>query len=237
MRHLLVLAMSIWALAAAADAAELAIVMAIDVSTSVTADSYILQRDGIARAFKDPRLIDAISAAPGGIEALVLEWSDPESIAVAVPWTHITDKRSAAAFAASVHAAARNSGGLTAIGQALAAAAAQFERLPQPAARRIIDISGDGIANIGAPPQAIRDRIVKAGITINGLAIVTEQPWLDGILPAQCDRRPRCVCTCRPRLSQLCRSDAEKTRDRDRGRRSARRAGLRYSRCGSARSR
>ncbi len=100
MRHLLVLAMSIWALAAAADAAELAIVMAIDVSTSVTADSYILQRDGIARAFKDPRLIDAISAAPGGIEALVLEWSDPESIAVAVPWTHITDKRSAAAFAA-----------------------------------------------------------------------------------------------------------------------------------------
>jgi hypothetical protein len=178
MRHLLVLAMSIWALAAAADAAELAIVMAIDVSTSVTADSYILQREGIARAFKDPRLIDAISAAPGGIEALVLEWSDPESIAVAVPWTHIADKRSAAAFAASVHAAARNSGGLTAIGQALAAAAAQFERLPQPAARRIIDISGDGIANIGAPPRAIRDRLVKAGITINGLAIVTEQPWL-----------------------------------------------------------
>ena len=178
MRHLLVLAMSIWALAAAADAAELAIVMAIDVSTSVTADSYILQRDGIARAFKDPRLIDAISAAPGGIEALVLEWSDPESIAVAVPWTHITDKRSAAAFAASVHAAARNSGGLTAIGPALAAAAAQFERLPQPAVRRVIDISGDGIANLGAPPQAIRDRIVKAGITINGLAIVTEQPWL-----------------------------------------------------------
>ena len=178
MRHLLVLATSIWALAAAAHAAELAIVMAIDVSTSVTADSYILQRDGIARAFKDPRLIDAISATPGGIEALVLEWSDPESIAVAVPWTHITDKRSAAAFAVSVHAAARNSGGLTAIGPALAAAAAQFERLPQPAGRRVIDISGDGIANIGAPPQAIRDRIVKAGITINGLAIVTEQPWL-----------------------------------------------------------
>ena len=116
MRHLLVLAMSILALAAAAHAAELAIVIAIDVSTSVTADSYILQRDGIARAFKDPRLIDAVSAAPGGIEALVLEWSDPESIAVAIPWTHITDKRSATAFAASVHAAARNSGGLTAIG-------------------------------------------------------------------------------------------------------------------------
>jgi hypothetical protein len=179
MRHLIVLAASILALAAAAaHAAELAIVMAIDVSTSVTADSYILQRDGIARAFKDPRLIDAISAAPGGIEALVLEWSDPKSIAVAVPWTHITDKRSATAFAVSVHAAARNSGGLTAIGPALAAAAAQFARLPQPAARRVIDISGDGIANLGAPPQAIRDRIVKAGITINGLAIVTEQPWL-----------------------------------------------------------
>ena len=69
--------------------------------------------------------------------------------------------------------------GLTAIGPALAAAAAQFDHLPQPAARRVIDISGDGIANLGAPPQEVRDRIVKAGITINGLAILTEQPWLD----------------------------------------------------------
>ncbi len=178
LRSSLIAAAALLLIAGTAHAAAVAIVMAIDVSTSVTADSYVLQRDGIAHAFENPRLIDAVSATPGGIEALLLEWSDPDSISVAVGWTHVADKTSAAAFAVSVHVAARSSRGLTAIGPALAAAAAQFDRLPQPASRRVIDISGDGIANLGAPPQEVRDRIVKAGITINGLAILTEQPWL-----------------------------------------------------------
>jgi hypothetical protein len=162
-----------------AHAAALAIVMAVDVSASVPADSYILQRDGIARAFRDPRLIETVAAMPGGIEALVLEWSDPDKVAVTVDWTHISDTGSAARFAAAVHATTRSSHGLTAIGPALAAAAAQFDRLPQPAMRRVVDISGDGIANIGEPPQAVRDRLVQAGLTINALAILTEEPWLE----------------------------------------------------------
>ena len=153
--------------------------LALDVSASVTADSYILQRDGIAHAFADPRLIKAIAAAPGGIEALVLEWSDPRDLAVTVGWTRIADAEGAARFAAAVHATARRSRGLTAIGPALAAAAAQFDDLPQPAVRRVIDISGDGMANSGEPPAAARDAVVKAGITINGLAILSEEPWLE----------------------------------------------------------
>ncbi len=164
---------------ASAHAAALAIVMAVDVSGSVTPDSYILQRDGIARAFEDPRMLKAITAAPGGIEALVLEWSDPNEITITVGWTRVTDNRSAAAFGAAVHATTRSSRGLTAIGPALAAAAAQFDHLPLPAARRVIDISGDGIANLGEPPQAVRDRLVQAGLTINALAILTEEPWLE----------------------------------------------------------
>jgi hypothetical protein len=42
----------------------------------------------------------------------------------------------------------------------------------------VIDISGDGMANFGVPPAAARDRIAAAGITINGLAILTDEPWL-----------------------------------------------------------
>ena len=64
--------------AASAKGAALALVLAVDVSASVTADSYLLQHDGIARAFVSPRLDEAISAMPGGIEVLVLEWSDPD---------------------------------------------------------------------------------------------------------------------------------------------------------------
>ncbi len=159
--------------------AGLALVLAVDVSASVTADSYVLQRDGIARAFETPRLVGAISAVPGGIEALVLEWSDPDRVAVTVNWTRVADADSAAAFAAAVRATKRSSEGLTAIGPALLAAAAAFDHMPEPAPRRIIDVSGDGMANFGLPAAVARDRIVAAGIAINGLAILTEEPWLE----------------------------------------------------------
>jgi hypothetical protein len=163
---------------APAACAGLALVLAVDVSASVTADSYLLQRDGIARAFENPRLVDAISAVPGGIEALVLEWSDPDRIAITVGWTRLADATGAAAFAGAVRATTRSSGGLTAIGPALLGAAAAFDHMPDPAPRRIIDISGDGMANFGLPPAAARDRILAAGISINGLAILTDEPWL-----------------------------------------------------------
>jgi hypothetical protein len=158
--------------------AGLALVLAIDVSASVTADSYLLQHDGVARAFVDRRLVATISAMPGGVEVLVLEWSDPERIAVTVDWTRVVDAASAETFAAAVRATQRSSNGLTAIGPALLAAAAAFDRLPEPAARRVIDISSDGIANFGLPPAQARDHIVSAGITINGLVIPTDESWL-----------------------------------------------------------
>src|SRR6516164_7334682 len=142
--------------AVSAKGASLALVLALDVSASVSADSYVLQRDGIARAFGDPRLAEAISAAPGGIEVLVLEWSDPDKIAVTVDWTPVADAAGAKSFAAAV----------------------TFDHLPEPAARRMIDISGDGIANFGLPPAVARDRILARGIAINGLAILIDERGL-----------------------------------------------------------
>ena len=169
---------AVLAAAVPAHGAELALVLAVDVSASVTADSYVLQREGIARAFASPRLVDAISAVPGGMEVLVLEWSDPDKIAVTVDWARVADPASAAAFGTAVRATRRSSSGLTAIGPALLAAAAAFDRLPEPAVRRVIDLSGDGIANFGLPPAAARDRVVASGIAVNGLAILSEEPWL-----------------------------------------------------------
>src|ERR1043166_3005704 len=133
-------------------AASVALVLAVDVSESVSAERYLLQHDGIARAFETPQLIDAIAGAPGGIEALVLEWSDPDKIAITVGWTRINNRAGAAAFAASVRATQRTSSGRTALGSALLAAAAAFDPLPEPAGHRVIDISGDGMANFGVPP-------------------------------------------------------------------------------------
>jgi hypothetical protein len=160
-------------------AAGLALVLAVDVSASISPDSYLLQRNGIARAFEDPRLVSTISAIPGGIEVLILEWSDPDRSVVTVGWKRIVDADSAASLAAAIRSTRRSSDGQTAIGPALLAAAAAFDRLPEPAERRVIDISGDGIANFGISPKAARDRVVAAGISINAVAILTNEPWLE----------------------------------------------------------
>jgi uncharacterized protein DUF1194 len=159
---------------------DLALVLAVDVSESVDAEEYDLQHEGIARAFESAPLIEAIKGGKrGAIEVLVLEWSDRDKQVVTVDWTRVTDQASAGQFAAKVRASQRSSNGLTAIGDALLAAYANFARLEDEADRRVIDVSGDGMANIGPPPQAIRDRLVADGVTINGLAILKTEPWLD----------------------------------------------------------
>ena len=159
---------------------DLALVLAVDVSESVDADEYELQHEGIARAFETPQLIDAIEhGKAGAIDVLVMEWSDRDKQAVTVDWTRIADAASAKAFAAAVRATHRSSNGLTAIGDALIAAEAALARAPDEAARRVIDVSGDGMANIGPQPQQIRDRLAAEGVTINGLAILKTEPWLD----------------------------------------------------------
>jgi hypothetical protein len=165
---------------AAAQPVDLALVMAVDVSESVDADEYILQHEGIARAFDNPLLAAAVAAGRiGAIEVAVLEWSDRDKQVVTVDWSRVGDAASAADFARKVRASRRSSNGLTAIGDALLAAHRLLDAAPDPADRRMVDLSGDGIANIGPPVRDVRDELVAAGITINGLAILASEPWLE----------------------------------------------------------
>lgn len=158
---------------------DLALVMAIDVSGSIDPGEYRLQHEGIARAFETPAVLSAIGGGPhGAIDVTVIEWSDRHKQTTIVPWTRVSDRASGAAFAAQVRAAHRTSGGLTSIGDALLAAAAAFETLHDHPMRQIIDLSGDGMANIGPKPAEVRDALVARGITINGLAILQHEPWL-----------------------------------------------------------
>lgn len=168
------------ALPARAAPVDLALVLAVDVSESVDAGEYELQHEGIALAFETQQVIDAIGhGKDGAVEVLVMEWSDRDKQIVTVDWTRIADAAGAKRFAAAVRATRRSSSGLTAIGDALNAAEAALARAPDPATRRVIDVSGDGMANIGPPPDQVRDRLVAEGITINGLAILKTEPWLD----------------------------------------------------------
>ena len=56
---------------------------------------------------------------------------------------------------------------------------AQFARAPFEAARRTIDVSGDGTNNAGRDVRLARDEALAKGITINGLVILSDRsvPW------------------------------------------------------------
>lgn len=156
----------------------MALVLAVDVSESVDAGEYELQHEGIARAFENAEVIDTIQSV-GGIDVLMLEWSDRDKQAIVADWTKVSNAASGKAFASTVRSGKRSSNGLTAIGDALLAAGAALEHAPDQPARRVIDISGDGMANVGPRPDEIRDALNAKGITINGLAILASEPWLD----------------------------------------------------------
>jgi len=68
--------------------------------------------------------------------------------------------------------------GLTAIGEALLAALTLLSHAPATAARQVIDVAGDGRSNDGIAPGPVRDRMAAAGITINGLCVLHEEPDL-----------------------------------------------------------
>ena len=165
--------------AAQAVAVELELVLAVDASGSVSAAEFDLQTRGLAGAFRDPAVIAAIrDAGPDGIVVALMQWSSPGQQVVAVDWTVAYDAASAAALADRIEAAGRLILGETAIDGALRFAAGLIDANRFAGRRRAIDLSGDGQTNWGRDPDPARDRAVAAGITVNGLAIVNEQPDL-----------------------------------------------------------
>ncbi|HEX6014613.1 MAG TPA: DUF1194 domain-containing protein, partial [Geminicoccaceae bacterium] len=155
---------------------DVELVLAVDASGSVDAAELALQRAGLAAAFRDPEVIDAIAALPRGVAAALVTWAGVQETAVG--WRRRTDRASAAEFAARVEAAlpaAFGAGGNTALGDALARSLAELAGNGFDG-RAKIDVSGDGRSNSGAQPRQVRDAAVRAGVTINGLAILNEQP-------------------------------------------------------------
>lgn len=160
--------------------ADLAIVLAIDVSASVDLDEFALMIEGLAEAVTDASVLGALTSGPRGAAALAaLFWSEPTGQLVAAPWTLVADATGASAFAALVRGAARPAQpGRTALGAGVLSAAALLGRNPYAAARQVIDVSGDGANNSGPALAPARRLVLDLGITINGLAVENEEPGL-----------------------------------------------------------
>ncbi len=160
---------------------DLELLLAVDASSSVSTEEFELQMRGLAEAFGDPRVVQAIRASGDlGLVVALIQWSDNRKQVLAVDWTVVRDEKSARAFSEEVGSTPRLLvGGGTAIGGALHFAMRQLEINGFEGRRKVIDVSGDGRANQGAHPAQLRDEAIKRGITINGLAILNEDPTVD----------------------------------------------------------
>ena len=160
-----------------AETVDLQLVLAADVSRSVDENEFQLQRQGYAAAFQDPRVIRAIrSGKIGKIAVCFFEWSGVLAQRVIVDWTVIADDESAGAFADALLRAPRPFAERTAIGVAIDHAMSLFERSGHESERRTIDVSGDGTNTNGREPAIARADAVAAGVTINGLVILSPEP-------------------------------------------------------------
>jgi hypothetical protein len=157
------------------------LVLAVDVSGSVSEGRFELQREGYAAAFRNADVLQAIrSTATGSIGLSMVQWTGPALHVVAVDWMLIDDTVSAERCAVAIASAPRAlfSGG-TSISGAIDYAMGMLARAPYRGQRQVIDVSGDGANNRGRPARDARDEAVQAGVVINGLPILTLEPDLD----------------------------------------------------------
>ena len=159
--------------------ADLALILALDCSASVTFDEFGLMASGCAAALRHDAVMAGLLGGPGGAGlCAVVIWSGIGAQDVVLDWTRLDSPAAIAAFADAVEDTPRSiRGAATAIGEALAICAGMLDRVP-PAQRLVIDVVGDGRSNQGIAPEIVRDRLVDLGVTINGLCVLHEEPDL-----------------------------------------------------------
>jgi len=163
--------------AASAEAVDLLLVFAADVSRSVDQPKFQLQRDGYAAAITNPRVLDAIRSGPNRqIAVCFIEWSGAGAQKLMIDWTVIRDNATAQQFASQIVEAPRSFADRTSISGGIEFAMQQLARAPFEGSRRTIDVSGDGTNNAGRDVRLARDEAVAKGITINGLVILSDRP-------------------------------------------------------------
>ena len=167
--------------APAAQPVDVQIVLAVDASGSVDDERFELQKQGYAKAFLNPRVLNAIrNGSEQAIAVSMVQWTGPTLHVIMVPWTVVRDQRSAQAVAALISASPRQIfGGGTSLSGAIDFSVLMLTSSPYRGTKRVIDISGDGSNNLGRPAEQARDEAVKMGIRINGLPILAVEPDLD----------------------------------------------------------
>ncbi len=156
---------------------DIALVLAVDVSSSIETSERHFQREAYAEALRDPRVAQmALGGRTGRVAIAYMEWSGKRYQRVLLPMRVMSSPAEMAQFAAEILAIedAPNDPMFvqpTAVGDALLAAETAMAELEVPARDYIIDISGDGVLNDGLAILAAREHVLSLGLTVNGLPI------------------------------------------------------------------
>jgi hypothetical protein len=156
----------------ATSACRQALVMALDVSSSVDEAEYRLQMTGLVQALTDPEVRALLLAgADAPVMLSVFEWAGQNDQLLLLDWTALDSEATLVAVAGRLASAERRGGRRpTAIGAALAYAGSLLIEGPE-CWQRTVDISGDGKNNDGPPPSVGRHAAIFAQATVNGIVI------------------------------------------------------------------
>src|SRR5215475_8352092 len=160
-----------------ANAVDVQLVLAVDVSYSMDMDELAVQREGYAQAIVSKEFLQALKTGPHGKIAITyFEWAASSDQKVIIPWRVIDGPETADAVAAEIMKTPVRRASRTSISGAIYFAMPLFDENQYHGLRRVIDISGDGPNNNGAPVTGARDEALSKGIVINGLPIMVKEP-------------------------------------------------------------
>jgi hypothetical protein len=173
----LLFALSLLALPTAAQQrieVDVELVLAVDVSRSMTFAELEIQRQGYAQALTHGAVMQAIRRGMIGRIALTyVEWAGHTNQRVIVPWTLIEGPEDAEWAAGMILASPLANHRRTSIASALLWSADAIEANEFDGLRRVIDVSGDGPNNQGPVVTTARDAVLARGIIINGIPLMT----------------------------------------------------------------
>ena len=160
-----------------------ALVLALDVSSSVDAQEYALQMQGLAGALLDGEVQALLLAQPSApIVLSVFEWSGRFDQRLIVSQARLETQADLVRIATRLANQTRPPNTRpTAIGHALQFAGQLLATGPE-CWQMTIDISGDGKNNDGFAPGLGKQAAIFATTTVNGLVIGTDAPSPDRIV-------------------------------------------------------
>jgi hypothetical protein len=152
---------------------DVELILAVDVSYSMDPEEQALQREGYVQALRSKEFLTALrEGAHGKIAVMYFEWAGQFDQKILMPWRLIDGPEAADAVADELARAPYRRASRTSISGGLSFAKPLFDTSGYRGVRRVIDVSGDGANNAGAPVVSTRDGVTAAGITINGLPIM-----------------------------------------------------------------